>query len=165
VSQDIKKAIISNADLPPIIVEKGGYFLRYRIISEDRNRTSHWSNSILIDPEYTFISGDISIKKQTTTVLIVWDSVEIKKGSLSISKPAEYDLWARWGKSGAGDWMYIDRIAGTTTSLNHPSTYYIGGVDQEDSPNELTVEIYLKGIPISRDFSTLRVYSAGPEIV
>lgn len=164
-SQIIKKAIVKNADLPSILVEKGGYFLRYRVVSEDKNRISHWSNALLVDPGYTFVSGDISINKQTSTVSLVWDPVEIKKDTFLISKPSEYDLWIKWGKSGNGDWLYSGRIAGTTTTLNIPTTYFINGIDQTEVPNQITVEVYLKGIPVSRDYSFLQVYSSGPHTV
>ena len=38
----IKKATVVKADLPPVN-SSNGYLVRYRIISEDRNRVSHWS--------------------------------------------------------------------------------------------------------------------------
>lgn len=164
-SQTIKKTIVLNKDLPSIIVEKSGYFFRYRIISEDKNRVSHWSNSVILDPGYTIVPGVASINKQSSTVSIVWDSVQVKKGTENIYKPTEYDLWAKWGKSDLGDWEYVDRIAGTTTTLNIPSTYFIDGEDQEELPNQLSIEIYLKGVPVSRDFALLRAYSVGPEAV
>ena len=39
----VKKAIIQKESLPPVDSESAGYVVRYRIISEDKNRTSHWS--------------------------------------------------------------------------------------------------------------------------
>jgi hypothetical protein len=38
----IKKAVVSKDDLPPV-TSGNSYRVRFRIISEDRNRTSHWS--------------------------------------------------------------------------------------------------------------------------
>lgn len=164
-AQTIKKAIIPNKDLPPLVVEKGGYFFRYRIVSEDKNRTSHWSNAITVNPNYTYESGDISINKQTSTVLLVWDAVKIKKSDVLVSTPSEYDLWVRWGKSGNGDWIYSGRISGTTATLNIPSTYYINLVNQNETPNQITVEVFLKGTPVSRAVTTLQVYTSGPHTV
>jgi hypothetical protein len=39
----IKKVIISKKNLPSIFGTDQKYVVRYRIVSEDRNRTSHWS--------------------------------------------------------------------------------------------------------------------------
>lgn len=38
----IKKATVKKQDLPPVN-SSNGYLVRYRVISEDRNRYSHWS--------------------------------------------------------------------------------------------------------------------------
>ncbi len=47
----IKKVIIKKASLPPLDHDKVGYVFRYRIVSEDKNRTSQWSpiNLVLDD--------------------------------------------------------------------------------------------------------------------
>lgn len=42
----IQKAEVVQSDLPsPVVLPDAnlGYFVRYRIVSEDRNSTSHWS--------------------------------------------------------------------------------------------------------------------------
>jgi hypothetical protein len=41
--QGIKKAIVKKEDLPSFNGNKQGYSVRYRIVSEDRNRFSQWS--------------------------------------------------------------------------------------------------------------------------
>lgn len=38
----IKKATVAKNNLPPVN-DSNGYLVRYRIVSEDRNRVSHWS--------------------------------------------------------------------------------------------------------------------------
>lgn len=43
VDKNIKKSVIPKASLPEFSGATGKYKLRYRIISEDRNRTSYWS--------------------------------------------------------------------------------------------------------------------------
>lgn len=43
VDRNIKKSIIAKNSLPEFSGKTGKYKLRYRIISEDRNRTSYWS--------------------------------------------------------------------------------------------------------------------------
>ena len=60
---------------------------------------------------------------------------------------------------GVGDWNYVQRISGNSISLVHPTTFYINGVNQALAPDRVTIEIYLKGEPISRDTTNLRVYN------
>lgn len=43
VDSNIKKSIISKNSLPEFSGETGQYKIRYRVISEDRNRVSYWS--------------------------------------------------------------------------------------------------------------------------
>lgn len=155
----IKQVKISQDNLPTINSITGKYDVRYRIISEDKNRTSHWSPIINIDPQYTYVSGNIFISSSGITT-VAWDSVTIKIGTKTIRQATDYDVWVKWSKAdGIGDWVYVERISGSSVSFVEPSTFYINGVDQEDAPNRLTVEIYLKGEPITRDSVNLLVYS------
>jgi hypothetical protein len=155
----IKKIKITQDNLPTInsITEK--YDIRYRVISEDKNRTSHWSPIINIDPQYTYVSGNISISSSALTT-VAWDAVTIKIGDQVIRQAKDYDVWVKWSKAdGAGDFVYAERISTNSIILVHPTTFYIDGVDQEESPNRVTVEVYLKGQPITRDSVNLLVYS------
>lgn len=161
----IKKAKVPQLSLPDIVSTLEGYLVRYRIVSEDRNRTSHWSPIFLVKPEYTFISGQTSLSKSASHVDIIWDPVTIEKNNNFIKKAKEYDLWLKWDKGDGGDWVYEERIEGTSTSVIIPQTYFINGIDQLSKPNQLTIEIFLKGRPITRDATFLKVYTIGPESV
>ena len=155
----IKKIKIAQDDLPTInsITEK--YDVRYRVISEDKNRTSHWSPIVTLDPQYIYVPGNITIVSSGITT-VAWDSVTVKIGVKAIRQAKDYDVWVKWSKAaGLGDWNYVQRISGNSISLVHPTTFYINGVDQVQAPNRVTVEVYLKGEPITRDSSNLLVYS------
>ena len=155
----IKKIKITQDSLPTINSITGKYDIRYRIISEDKNRTSHWSPIVNLDPEYTYVAGNIDIVSSGITTA-AWDTVTIKVGTQVIRQAKEYDVWVKWSKAaGNGDWNYVQRISGNSISLVHPSTFFINGVDQVDTPNRVTIEIYLKGEPITRDSTNLLVYS------
>jgi hypothetical protein len=162
VDNNIKKIVIPQSDLPPIRVEDQGYVFRYRIISDDKNRRSHWSPIKIIKPEYTFVSGNIYHNKAGQINSIVWGPVIIKKGTRTITQASEYDVWIRWDKGDSGDWIYSSQVNATSLSLITPSTYTINDVDQAQVPNKLSVEVYLKGSPITRSSSFLRVYQGGP---
>jgi hypothetical protein len=151
----IKKFKTTNAELPPLSAETEGYSVRYRIISSDKNRTSHWSPVYLLQPGYIFVPGDIVFNKAGSIASIVWDAVEITKvegaDTYSIRKALEYDFWVRWDRGGNdGDWLYKERIETTSLSMPIPSTWTINGVVQPTNPNRMSIEIYLKGEPIER---------------
>lgn len=163
----IRKIIYRQEDLPDINVNLEGYLVRYRIISDDRNRTSHWSPLFLIKPEYTYTTGTTSIGKSADHVNLIWDPVKIYKDENFIANAIEYDIWLSWDKGEAegGDWVYAGRVEGTSSIFIIPSTYYINGIDQGAKPNNLTAEIFLKGSPVTRDKDLLKVYTIGPETV
>lgn len=162
VDDRIQKATVENNELPPLSTD-GNYYVRYRIVSEDRNRVSHWSPIHQVEAGYTFVpGGDLSVQKISNHVLAIWNPVVIKKGNNIIRKAKEYDMWLRWHRSDAGDWAYFERVEGTTLTILPPSTYTINGVTQSSEPNRLDVELYLAGNPISRSDSPtalLKVYS------
>lgn len=161
----IKKATILNADLPSIDSSIEGYNVRYRIVSEDKNRTSHWSPTFLIQPNYTFVSNNISFNKNGSIVQQAWDPVSILKSGNEIRQASEYDVWVKYDRSDGGDWLYLERIQGNSISFPVPSTYKINGIVQASQPNRLTTEIYLRGNPISRDSDFLKVYTDGPHTI
>jgi hypothetical protein len=155
----IKKVKVEQDSLPTLSSLTEKYDVRYRIVSEDKNRTSHWSPIVTIDPQYVYVSGNISIVSSGITT-VAWDTVTIKIGTQIIRQAKDYDVWVKWSRAaGNGDWNYVQRISGNSISLVHPSTFYINGVDQAQAPNRITVEVYLKGEPITRDSTNLLVYS------
>ena len=61
----IKKAILTKSSLPPLNGNTQSYILRYRIITEDKNRTSHWS------PRYTLIAGSVPTIESSQRSIVV----------------------------------------------------------------------------------------------
>jgi hypothetical protein len=161
----IKKIRILQKDLPAINADTEGYSFRYRVVSDDRNRSSHWSPIVTLSTDYTYTSGSISFNKNGSIAQQAWDSVTISKNGNVIRQAHEYDIWVKWDRNDGGDWIYKQRIDGTNISFPIPSTYTIGGVVQGSAPNKLTTEVYLKGDPISRNSSFLLVYTDGPHTI
>jgi hypothetical protein len=155
----IKKSIIPAGDLPAINPILEGYEVRYRIISEDKNRTSHWSPSYLVKPNFTYVSGNITCSASGGIATVAWNDVDIYKGSQYIRTATEYDIWVKWDRNDSGDWLYRSRVANTSIALLVPSSYKKNGVTQSQTPNKLTIEVYLKGEPITRSTTFLRVYN------
>jgi len=68
----IKKAVIKKASLPAIDSDNIGYIFRYRVVSEDKNRTSQWSPvNVVTDNSIEAVNGALQISQTITTV--VWD--------------------------------------------------------------------------------------------
>jgi hypothetical protein len=160
--ETIKKARIVEDRLPAINSITQGYEIRYRIVSEDKNRTSHWSPIFLVQPEFTYVSGSIDHIKNEGLNTVIWSPVQIKKDEFLIKEETVYDLWVRWDRNDGGDWSYNSRVIGTSIILLQPEEYLIDGVAQPSAPNRLSVEVYLKGSPVSRNTDFLRVYEGGP---
>jgi hypothetical protein len=155
-----KRILIPRDSLPDINAFSESYAVRFRITNENRNRFSYWSPIFVVDPSFDYVSGNIDISKSSNHVNVVWDAVTIEKEGNFVSQAREYDVWFRWSKNNEdGDWTYRERIEGTSLSIIIPTTYTIGGVDQETAPNRVTIEIFLKGQPITRDSTNLRVYN------
>lgn len=165
VDSGIKKTRIKKINLPAINTDVQGYTLRYRIVSEDKNRVSHWSSVETVKPEYTFVSGEIDFNISGKIITSVWDPVKVNKGALTIDTASEYDVWVKFDRGDLGDWFYKQRIQGNSITIIHPETYTKNGVVQPQSPNKYSVEIFLVGNPISRDSSFLRVYQDGPHTI
>jgi hypothetical protein len=89
----VKKAIIRKESLPPINSVTAGYSVRYRIISEDKNRTSHWSPIFVTNPvAIETISGAISITE--TIITVVWGD--------ELNRPS-YDVFVKFD---SGSFVY-----------------------------------------------------------
>jgi hypothetical protein len=147
----IKKAVVLENSLPPVNVQTQGHSVRYRIVSEDRNRSSHWSPIYRVRPDYELVTpGFLVVEKNASHVLLIWNPVSLKKNGIFVKKATEYDVWLRWHKSDGGDWVFSERVEGTSLTVLPVDTYTISGVDQETKPNKLDVEIYLVGTPTVR---------------
>jgi hypothetical protein len=98
--EGIKKVILKKEELPALAkLEENvyGHFLRYRIVSQDKNRFSHWSK---ITPLTVFspdspppeVSGELTISGSSIT--IVWDD--------EVNRPS-YDIFVSFNN---GDFFY-----------------------------------------------------------
>ena len=67
----IKKVIIKKASLPALDHDKVGYVFRYRIVSEDKNRTSQWSPiNLVLDNSITAVTGTVQVS--SSVISAVW---------------------------------------------------------------------------------------------
>jgi len=69
---NIKKLRIPKASLPPIDYDTLKYNTRYRIISEDRNRTSHWSPIYNSDGASLVVTSG-AVSRAGNVITAVWE--------------------------------------------------------------------------------------------
>jgi hypothetical protein len=85
-----RKILVPNDQLPPVNADFNSYFLRYRIVSEDRNLSSEWSAIYEIPSNRQYVAtGDGSIIYSTETKQIS-ASWPLEDGI------SEYDVWYKW---------------------------------------------------------------------
>ena len=107
----IKKAIIPKSSLPAINSNTAGYSVRYRIVSEDKNRTSHWSpifdtNAVAIES----VNGALSITE--TIITAVWGD-ELNRPSYDIFVKFDSGAFVYHGTSTVHSYSFLN--TGTTS--------------------------------------------------
>jgi hypothetical protein len=107
----VKKAIIQKESLPPIDSESAGYVVRYRIISEDKNRTSHWSPIFVTNATaITSVAGALSITE--TIITAVWGD-ELNRPSYDVFVKFDSGSFAYHGTSAVHSYSFLN--TGTTS--------------------------------------------------
>jgi hypothetical protein len=100
VDAGIKKVTVLKSDIKTISGNEQGYIVRYRIISEDKNRSSHWSPQYNLSAEpQDPISYSINVDDIHNTATVVWQNVPDVK---------EYDVYIKWDNT---VWNYITTVA------------------------------------------------------
>jgi hypothetical protein len=144
----IKKITIGSRDLPPPICDDSTlyYHLRYRILSEDKNRSSHWSNLQRVyvnttqeevgwdpnNPLTSSIPNTLTIDKANHNISLSWTMPSLLVGSPSqeelIVQQREsliqsFDIYVQWrtGNTVAGESSWVS--LGTTTGTNYRMSY------------------------------------------
>jgi hypothetical protein len=108
--QTVKKVIIKKEDLPAFNGVSQNYLVRYRVVSEDKNRSSHWSPYYSISsPESEQIS--CSVEVVANAVNMVWQQPETPIG--------QYDIYF---KLDSQEWKYIASSISTQFSTLIPES-------------------------------------------
>ena len=143
---NIKKIIIKKSNLPGPIGDNVtlDYNIRYRIISEDQNRFSHWSQITTLtientndetgfdpnDIENTNIPHHVTINSSARTASISWTMPSLlitnpteEEKELQIKQAAitEFDVYVQWETSGTlSNWIWVGKSNGTNFTISHP---------------------------------------------
>lgn len=102
----IKKVIIPKSFLPQRSGKNKNYALRFRVVSEDKNRSSHWSIKYNVDlPDVTTIDYRIAIDASHDMINVVW----VPEAN---TKP-EFDIYIKWNDE---PWEFVSTVFTTTYS-------------------------------------------------
>lgn len=114
---NIKKIIIPQVSLPPINSDEEKYVVRFRVISDDRNRVSHWSPQYLIAPKPLELvdNSGITLVAANGMINVQW---ETEPGSSS-----PYDVWVAFGSQSGSTGLpeYKATVTGNYISLPIPA--------------------------------------------
>lgn len=121
VDTGIKKATVLGKNLPPIFVRNstdvGKYYLRFRVVSEDRSKRSAYSPINIVDAD------DISNQSLKYQYYSDASSFRINWTVPSIIKSTRFDVYARWSNSTpSGAYSFIGTVAGSQATLEIPAT-------------------------------------------
>jgi hypothetical protein len=117
---EIKNATVLKEDVPAFSSNALGYFVRYRIISNDKNRSSHWS------PYHFLLKGSLqTVPCSVTTsgtspkvINMVWKHPKVSADSNEISVFKEYDIYI---KTNLQDWSFLASSSSTQFSTLAPT--------------------------------------------
>lgn len=156
-----KKIVVPKTQFPAPSIYDPNYNVRFRIISEDRNRVSAWSPIFFIDPEIVYntgtlqIPGEIKLLKQTGYISASWDAVTmysyVDNNANAVAEVPYYDVWIQWTDTGGASpsgWIYKGSIFSTSLNIVIPATYPYNS--SNIVPKEFAIEIYRPGFPILR---------------
>ena len=144
----VKKVVIGRDELPAVDLETRSYNVRYRLISEDRNRISHWSNiynlvSPIITPTTEF---SIIITSANDLVTVTWNLDQVPE-------TAYFDVWVRWVGASAESsypWQYLATITDNQYSMVFPTNIPAPGGGTE-LPQKVRVAIQRPTYPKEKE--------------
>lgn len=110
-----------------VVSTYGNYIVRYRIVSEDRNRASHWSPQHILSPvSRASVDGDgIFVQSVNGTLSATWDIP-------ANATLQDFDVYVAWGtgatqvgvNEGVGSYLYQATVSGSFFSMPIPDVGY-----------------------------------------
>lgn len=127
----MSKIRIPVEQLPPPNSD-GDHVLQFRVISEDRNRISAWSNLFVIKSigQYRPLESDYVFQSASPVITVTWDtpliynynsaslvSASIQHNHTQDFKRHNTDIFVKWD---SGNFEYHDRVLSDSTSISVP---------------------------------------------
>ena len=103
----IKKVIIPKSSLPQRSGENSDYSVRFRVVSEDKNRSSHWSIKYSIPlANVSEIDYRVAGSQAHDTITTVWTP--------DAGTKSEFDVYVKWDSE---EWQFVSTVF-TTSHAN-----------------------------------------------
>jgi hypothetical protein len=137
--QGIKKVVIKKSTLPPVGPDND-YTIRYRLISDDKNRISHWSQlySILALPVQS-VDGQVSVSGNIINV--VWGDEEARPSyDVFVKFNTDIDFFYH-GTSNVHNYQFLKEAGTSITSVE--VVIQVEGINKEYN---LSLVIYDSGV-------------------
>lgn len=175
--QGPQKAILAEDQLPPITVFEDnsiGYVVRYRFVSEDRNRFSSYSPNYFVKTNYLYerpnqlAQSDIGIDRVGPYVQAVWEPVIVKDRVLqnTIKIQNQYDVFFAWSQEELNRyWIQSPAVDNSRVGYRIPSSYETDDGDGTTTvvsaePTHFSIQIFVRSTNPSRQHTSLLVYQA-----
>lgn len=121
--QVIKKIVIPKKDLPPLDGNNLQYSIKFRILSDDKNRSSYWSPiyNISVDAEApTDITHIVHHDNNTDLITAVWTLPAILTETPTTAENIqanlkEFDVYVQWDLE---PWKYVTTVNNTIYAIN-----------------------------------------------
>jgi hypothetical protein len=145
----VKKVVVSREDLPSVDLETRSYNVRYRLISEDRNRVSHWSKIYnLQSPTITpILEYSMVINNSHDVVNVAWNLDQVPG-------TAYFDIWVRWVGNHAESnypWQYLVTTTDNKYSLVFPTSIPDPVNGGTESPKKIRVAVQRPTYPKQKE--------------
>jgi hypothetical protein len=89
----IKKAKFPASSLPAIDAKTNGYLVRFRVVSDDRNRKSAWSPIYVVEANYDYGIGNAGKSVSGNIMSLAWDKVSVMNDGDLVRYINAYDIW------------------------------------------------------------------------
>lgn len=114
---EVKRVVVPKSSLPAINANTEQYVVRYRVVSEDRNRLSHWSSQYLIGANPTEVVESNIVTVGNGFITINWDIADNDGSAL-------YDVYVAWGSTNntsVGTPEYFGTLSGSVATVAIPA--------------------------------------------
>jgi hypothetical protein len=146
-AEQIKKVIIKNKNLPYVSFDDNALFypIRYRVVSEDKNRVSQWSPTYKLEVPPTTDAGlpydgavnssrfhINTVGNNPMTINAVWSFKTASENPSALEKVFAdvkvFDIWIRWNPNNSPDninwteWEHVTTVSTTSFSTIKKTT-------------------------------------------
>lgn len=109
-SENIKNIIVKKSNLPSFNGKNASYTIRYKVVSSDGNRTSHWSIPYTLTfatpTQIQCVTNVTDLGAQGKTLSAIW---------VSDSKTTSFDIYIKWTTASASTdaWKHMSTVSNT----------------------------------------------------